>query len=504
MVRAFIDKTGKFILDRAFIDKIKGFDLDDIESNLEKYAAGDLKRKTPKNNEVYEIDTFQRKQEFLDDIDSDIQLFETIQKQLKDLKLVENDPKQEEIIKKIKTLLKKEPDRKIILFSEYVDTIYHLEKQFKKEFGNEVLICDGKVSRELAKHLNSDFNAQYKGSHTNHFKILLTSDKLSEGFNLNRAGVVINYDIPWNPTRVIQRVGRINRIGSKVFDELFILNFFPSVKGSDIVKSREIAQQKMFLIHNALGEDAKIFDEDEEPSPAGLNKRINSNPQEEGEANTITKIRNLYADLQAGYPEIIDKISQLPPRVKTAKKHPEYELNVLRRKGLSLFAQTAGKDENRTIKEIDFEELLKKIECTIEEPTLKLSSTFWGLYEEIKAFKPKYRMGRSEISLEQKAEANLKRSLRILKDLNFDNLNFIQMLIKDLRYYHTLSTRSIRRIGAQELSDDKNSIQDFLKEIAYLKKHLSENYLDEIEIKSKSKNKEVIIAIENNDLKELM
>ena len=51
--------------------------------------------------------------------------------------------------------------RKIILFSEYVDTIHHLEKLFKSEFKNEVLVCDGKVSKDLARHLNSDFNAQY-------------------------------------------------------------------------------------------------------------------------------------------------------------------------------------------------------------------------------------------------------------------------------------------------------------------------------------------------------
>jgi len=504
LVKDFIDKTGKFILDRSFIDRIKDFEFEEIEANLEKYAAGDLKRKTPKNNEVYNVDTFHRRQEFLDDIDSDIQLFKDIQKRLKELKLVENDPKQEEIIKKIKHLLANEPNRKIILFSEYVDTIHHLEKRFKSEFKNEVLVCDGKVSKDLARHLNSDFNAQYnKGLKTNHFKILLTSDKLSEGFNLNRAGAIINYDIPWNPTRVIQRVGRINRIGSKVYDELFILNFFPSLKGADIVKSREIAQQKMFLIHNALGEDAKIFDEDEEPTPASLGSKINSNPQEEDEVNTITKIRNLYADLQNKHPEIIEKISQLPPRVKTAKSYPRYELNVLRRKGLSLFAQTVGNEENRIIKEIDFEELLQKIECTIDEPTLKLSSVFWNLYEEVKEFKPKYKMGRTEISLEQKAEANLKKSLKILKNLNFENLNFIQMLIKDLRYYHTLSIRSIRRIGGQELSDDKKSIRSFLEEITYLKKQLGENYLDVIESKSKGKNKEVIIAIENNDEKEL-
>lgn len=72
----------------------------------------------------------------------------------------------------------------------------------------------------------------------------MTTDKLSEGVNLNRAGAVINYDIPWNPTRVIQRLGRINRIGRKVFQTLYIYNFFPTEQGAEVVKSREIAAQK--------------------------------------------------------------------------------------------------------------------------------------------------------------------------------------------------------------------------------------------------------------------
>ena len=128
-----------------------------------------MERKTPKNTEVYEIDTFQRKTDFLNDIDRDIELFQTIQEELKVLKLVENDPKQSEIISIIKEQLTKEPNRKIILFSEYSDTIKHLEKGFREAFKNQVLVCDGKVSREFAKNLNEDFNAQYKGTQNNFF-----------------------------------------------------------------------------------------------------------------------------------------------------------------------------------------------------------------------------------------------------------------------------------------------------------------------------------------------
>ncbi len=69
---------------------------------------------------------------------------------------------------------------------------------------------------------------------------------------------------------MIQRVGRINRISKKVFEKLYIVNFFPTEKGTDYLKSREIAEQKMYLIHNTLGEDAKYFNADEEPTASAL------------------------------------------------------------------------------------------------------------------------------------------------------------------------------------------------------------------------------------------
>lgn len=504
LVRDFIDKTGKYILDRSLIEKIeeKGYDIEEIEKILTNYSEGNLDKRTPKNTEVYEINSFQRKTDFLNDIETDIELFQNIQKELKALKLVENDPKQGEIISIIKQQLFKEPNRKIILFSEYADTIKHLQKGFRVAFKNQVLVCDGKINRELAKSLNQDFNAQYKGTQNDFFKILLTSDKLSEGFNLNRAGMIINYDIPWNPTRVIQRVGRINRIGTKVFDELYILNFFPSVKGADVIKSREIAQQKMFLIHNALGEDAKIFDKDEEPQAATLMNRVNTFTDGDEEVNTITKIRNLYADLQKKYPEMFQKISQLPPRVKTAKKHNEYELNILKKKGSSLFVQHTNK-KNREIVEISFEELLSKIECNINEPTLKLSSIFWELYKEVNNHKPSHRKIRSEISLEEKAMANLKNARKIIPNLNIENIGFIEMLIKDLREYHTLSEYTIRRIASIDFSKGKKEEERFLDQIEWLKKQFGIGYLDQIDKQLSTKYKEIIIAIENNDQSEL-
>src|SRR5690606_8013754 len=220
--------------------------------------------------------------------------------------------------------------------------------------------------------------AQHKGIQEDQFDVLITSDKLAEGVNLNRAGAIINYDIPWNPTRVIQRVGRINRIGAKIFDTLYIYNFFPSEVGADYVKSREIAAQKMFLIHNSLGEDSKIFNADEEPTPAGLFNKINESPDDDDELNISTWIRNEYARVVEEHPEIIEFISGLPPRVKTAKRYAQNEINVIRRKGLSIFAQQVinPDGENIVVSSLLFEELIPSLQCEFDEERLELSRSF--------------------------------------------------------------------------------------------------------------------------------
>ena len=99
---------------------------------------------------------------------------------------------------------------------------------------------------------------------TNDFDVLIATDALSEGFNLHRAGIVINYDIPYNPTRVIQRVGRINRINKKVFDFIYIYNCFPTVIGEEETRVKSISTLKMKLINAVVGSDTRTLTKDEE------------------------------------------------------------------------------------------------------------------------------------------------------------------------------------------------------------------------------------------------
>ncbi len=502
IVLQFIENTdGKYIMDRNLMEKIYEYDEDEILEVLYKFENELLNKKTPKNTTVYKIKDFQLEAQFLEDIQKDLKLFIKIKTEIENEKLVENDPKRETIYQKVIDIIDKEPNRKIILFTEYVDTVIHLESFFREKLGSKVLICDGKVSKALAKDLERNFNAQYDGTQYDNFQVLITSDKLSEGFNLNRAGAIINYDIPWNPTRVIQRVGRINRIGKKVFDLLYIFNFFPSETGADFVKSREIAQQKMFMIHNALGEDAKIFHQDEEPTASGLYTKMNENPEDDEEVNIITHVRNIYNQIEIEHPDVMERIAKLPNRVKTSKKFNESNINVLRKKGLSLFAQQAKTDENSNVESLTFENFLKYVECEYDTKRLPMSANFWPVYESIKAHKEKVRSNMNELAIESRAHDNLKVALKVIDASEEENINFIKILIKDIRYYYTMPKYTLRRLAFDNLlpNSSKGKWKQFFEELDYIKNRYGIDYLDTILEKVKDKKEEVIIAVENRD-----
>ncbi|MBS1552606.1 MAG: helicase [Bacteroidetes bacterium] len=503
-VLKFIENSnGKFILDRKLLQKIYDLDCDQIEDFLKDYSERLLKGDYPKSHQIYEINKFAYKEKFLKDINDDLKLYEKILKELSKLDLVNNDPKTKCLLNHLNKELKKtpnngEPKRKIIIFSEYTDTVKYLEKRLSSEYKNRMLVVSGDLSSGKIIDINQNFDASYD-QQKDDYDILLSTDRISEGFNLNRAGMVINYDIPWNPVRVIQRVGRINRISRKVFDELYIVNFFPTEKGSELVKSREIASNKMFLIHNTLGEDSKIFDIDEEPTPSGLFSRIQVNPDNLEEESFYTKILKIFIEIKKNEPELIKAIEEFPIRMKVAKKYENNELLVFLKKG-RLYIQCLNYDiENSDAYYSTFNEVFGKIKCEKEEKSLQLSKSFWSAYQKVKNFKEQRNIPLTEQSLEQKAIIVLKTLITSPWEELLPLLDFIRTLNEDIIDYGTLSDYTIRRISnlvtGSEIKQKKT-----IEELNTLLIELGADYLQKEKDKLKEVTKEIIIAVENQKI----
>ncbi|MDR1219621.1 MAG: phospholipase D-like domain-containing protein, partial [Treponema sp.] len=197
------------------------------------------------------------KDDFIQDLESDIDLFNTILEKWECAEFTE-DPKFNGILAKIQEAIKQEPNRKIIIFSEFMDTVDYLEARFKEKDLRVIKYSSKTQHSKNVIKLNFDAGIS-KERQKNDYDVLVATDAISEGFSLHRAGTIYNYDIPYNPTRVIQRVGRINRINKKVFDKLNIYNFFPSSTGEALSHTKRITTFKMLLIQTIFGSDTKIL-----------------------------------------------------------------------------------------------------------------------------------------------------------------------------------------------------------------------------------------------------
>lgn len=154
------------------------------------------------------------------------------------------------------------PSGKLVLFSESVDTLDYLYERITKDIGRtDVLKVTASNRDRLTQTIKENFDANYS-SDSKQYNIIITSDVLAEGVNLHRSNVIVNYDSPWNATRLMQRIGRVNRIGS-VAPNIYNYMFYPSQQGDKEIQLYKNALVKMQGFHSAFGEDAQIYSKEE-------------------------------------------------------------------------------------------------------------------------------------------------------------------------------------------------------------------------------------------------
>jgi superfamily II DNA or RNA helicase len=198
-------------------------------------------------------------------IDKDITVSEGILAKVKVIR-PEDDAKLLEFKKRLHELAAK---GQIIVFTYYADTLDYIHEQVSKsaDFANlKIEKISGATPPSKREDLVNDFLAKKIG-------VLMSTDVLSEGMNLQSAQFVINYDLHWNPTRMIQRAGRIDRIGSP-YKQIFVYNFFPEDELEELLRLVHILQSKIIDIDESVGLDQTILGETIHPKVFGVIRRI--------------------------------------------------------------------------------------------------------------------------------------------------------------------------------------------------------------------------------------
>lgn len=191
---------------------------------------------------------------------------------------------------------------RLVIFTEAKATQEEIAR-VAENFGHRVLKIDAANRKDMEKVIKENFDA-LSDVKKDDYDIIVTTEVLAEGVNLHRANVILNYDTPWNATRLMQRIGRVNRIGSQE-DFVHVFNFYPSVQGNEYIKLVQKAYAKLQAFHTMFGEDNKIYSELEEVSEAEFNHNF------EGEESPFSQFFTDLKEYKRDNPERYEYIKSL-------------------------------------------------------------------------------------------------------------------------------------------------------------------------------------------------
>jgi len=328
-----------------------------------------------------------------------------------------------------RTILK---DNKIIIFTESKETAEYVGRNLQSKFPDEVLTFWGGSSAVTREKVIENFDARERFP-KNDYRVLISTEVLSEGVNLHRASVVVNYDIPWNPTRLMQRTGRINRIDTP-FDTIYTFNFFPTKQSNDQIKLKEAAESKIQAFIEMLGTDARLLTEGEEIKSHDLWTKLTSKKtitgEDEGEESEL-KYLQIIRTIRDEEPDLFERIKRLPKKARTARVHQNSSDSLLTyfRKGKLQKFYLANKGNSE---ELDFISAAKTLEVEEDTKRENLGKDYYTLLEENKKA---FEFSTTEEAVEAKSKGGRDTATQVLRILKSNEIKHFKGFTDDDELY---------------------------------------------------------------------
>lgn len=399
-------KTGKVYISK----KVNVYDLLD---------GGDEKKLLYliEQQDVMEFETKEFSSQFFRDLEADLA-------QLKSLQfiwsLIKTDPKLEEFRRTLTTnpIVK---GKKAIIFTESTETAEYLYDSLHDIYGDRIVYYSGQSSPALKIEIEESFNPKFKSRDNDKFDLLITTDVLAEGINLHRANVLVNYDLPWNPTRIMQRVGRINRVGTE-HDRIYVFNFFPTAQSKKQMPLEERILEKLQAFHDTLGEDFKYLSDEEEVSSQKLFSDLTSDLDgEEGSTNPELAYLAVIRHIRDNDPKLFNMIKRLPKKAKAGKVSDKVDtdatITFIRRGALKTFFMSSGDSSQQ----LSFMQAIEYIKAEPDDQKVTVPGAFYQHFNENNTAFDQMLIAEEEVTTEKIMVAgNDAKIIRLLKAIKSD------------------------------------------------------------------------------------
>jgi len=486
-------KNGTIYISKK-VDVYELIDNDNIEK-LENLVGYDKAKK-------YNSDDFNPK--FEENLKLDLEILISIKKMWEN---VESDPKLDRFISELKNS-KELIENKIVIFTESKETGDYLYQALQKEYGQKVMFYSSagvlhsydkptQENKNAREKIAENFDPKYHNPKDD-IKILISTDVLSEGVNLHRSNILINYDLPWNPVRVLQRSGRVNRLGSK-FNIIHIFNFFPTTQSDKQLGLEKNIVNKIQMFHDILGEDAKYLSDEEETGSRELFDKLNSKNAyigEEEQEDSELKYLEFIREIRDKKPDLFDKIKKLPKKARSGFKKENIENNLF----ITFFRVGKLKKfyiiENNKPKEITFFDAVKTIECTPETKRTNAPKDYFDLLkinrdkfdQDITNIEEPMQKSSGSSNLEY-IEKRLKTNhFRLFKGFTSIDQEFIENVKQMLRY------GAIAKKTAKNIKNELEKTVEPLQILTILRKFIHNTKIEETQNSQDNQKREVILS----------
>ena len=443
------------------------------------------------------------KEEFNEDLYLDLKEDLKTIKKVKNLwKDIDYDPK----LDKFKEILKKDKNlkKKVIVFTESEETMNYLKSNLNPLFCDEIFGFSGSSNENDKRAVidNFDGNAKHlQGTAPppdKEYRILIATEVLSQGMNLHQSNVVINYDIPWNPTRMMQRVGRIQRVDTQ-FNKIFIYNFFPASKINENLPLRKAVESKLTAFIEMLGNDSKLLT-DEEIKSHDLFIKLTSKETILGEEERDPELEylNLIREIRDNNGELFAKIKKLPKKARTGRKTAEPSIKdnglvTFFRKG-NLTKTYLNNDED--IVDLDFEDTINLLKADENTEKEEIPKNYFSLLKKNKLefenyFKKDNNIIKTKLGTHQKKLKEYLLAIKGFYKLNEDEREFCLQVIG------LIDNGSILKKTAKTIVDKIKKLKepDLFKIYFTIKDNLDNSYFeDTLKLQEPEYPKEIILS----------
>jgi superfamily II DNA or RNA helicase len=274
---------------------------------------------------------------------------------------------------------KKHPKDKVLVFTQFADTVRYLDAQLKKRGLKKLagVTGDSYDPTALAWRFSPvSNNKREQITPEEELRLLVATDILSEGQNLQDCSIVVNFDLPWAIIRLIQRAGRVDRIGQQA-ENILCYTFLPAEGVNRIIRLRDRVRQRLRENAEVVGTDEQFFEDDRNDQTIRdlfTEKAGILDGDADGEVDLASYAYEIWKNAIIADPELQKTIPELPPVVYSTRRH---EPKAEQPEGVLVYLRTAeGNDalawvdqDGKSVTESQFT-ILKAAECKPNAPAL--------------------------------------------------------------------------------------------------------------------------------------